>query len=65
MTSKNAKVEELKHKIKPCPFCGKQVELKHSGTHGYDLMTYISCCSIMHGIYGKENELIKRWNKRQ
>jgi hypothetical protein len=49
--------------LKPCPFCGEDVEIKQKGTYGYDLHSYISCCSIMYGDY--EFELIDRWNNRK
>ena len=51
--------------IKPCPFCGKKVEIKQKGTHGYDLTSYISCCAIMYGDYENEDGLIERWNTRR
>ena len=50
--------------LKPCPFCGNQVEVKSKGEHGYDLHIYIACCSIMYGDYENENRLVDRWNSR-
>jgi len=60
-------------KLKPCPFCGKEVKLHHVGTHGYDLHVAIGCCITLRsdGLIGiphldepKEQELIAKWNRR-
>lgn len=58
------------NKLKPCPFCGSDVEIDDAG-NSFE----ISCCSSMtveaYGQYGREFQgmtykeiLIKMWNRR-
>ena len=65
--------EDSTDKLKPCPFCGKEVRIEIGGTHGYDLKMFIDCCVYMFGGYltgnqefddGREDALINKWNKR-
>ena len=60
-------------KLKPCPFCGKEVKIDYVGDHGYDLHTEINCCVKMFGNCltgnpkydeGHEKVLTEYWNRR-
>jgi len=47
-------------KLKPCPFCGDEAELRES--FGY----YVTCTACLSGsdVYDTEIEAIKAWNNR-
>ena len=56
--------------LKPCPFCGKDVELKHYKANGNDWW-YIACrnCGIaidpwMWNTHQTRMEAIEKWNRR-
>jgi hypothetical protein len=51
-------------KLLPCPFCGSEAEIKHTGDTGrYVCCT--NCNSGSHLHYGNLDELAKKWNTRQ
>lgn len=57
-------------KLKPCPFCGKDVELKHYKANGDDWW-YIACrhCGIavdpwMWNAHQTREDAIEKWNRR-
>ena len=59
-----------KGELKPCPFCGKDVELKHYKANGNDWW-YVVCrhCGIamdpwMWNSHQTRMETIEKWNRR-
>ena len=48
--------------LKPCPFCGKNVEIYEETLCPYPYYT-INCCSFNVPTKNKD-KLIKEWNKR-
>ena len=52
---------EYMKKLKPCPFCGKKVDVKHLGD-----CFYVRCdwCYIETSTHKIEQEAIRDWNRR-
>ena len=70
--NKTEKLRELitiRQEMKPCPFCGSEVEMKYSGRDGINIRC--SKCRIgftqragTTGIFRLEKTMIKKWNTR-
>lgn len=55
----------MPHVLKPCPFCGGAVNLRHNSPHMTSYYT-IDCadCSSVHLISKSEYDAVENWNTR-
>lgn len=56
----------MKDKLKPCPFCGGEAEVKTNYEYGKARGAFVFCikCDMTSRIYSTRQYAIKVWNRR-